>query len=77
MVGCTIPFCTNSSDKGYSMKILPRDVQRRNKWISDINNKYANWIPAKNSCLCEVKLFVMNIYNVIIYCLIIMLIGAF
>ncbi|XP_072751046.1 uncharacterized protein [Anoplolepis gracilipes] len=54
MVGCTIPFCNNSAQKGYNMKMLPTNIQRRNQWINNINNKYPNWTPSKNSYLCEV-----------------------
>ncbi|XP_025153599.1 uncharacterized protein LOC112588313 [Harpegnathos saltator] len=53
MVGCTIPFCNNSSEKGYILKIIPRDDERRRQWIERINTKY-NWTPAKHSCVCEV-----------------------
>ncbi|XP_025153579.1 THAP domain-containing protein 4-like [Harpegnathos saltator] len=53
MVGCIIPFCNNSSEKGYILKIIPRDDERRRQWIERINTKY-NWTPAKHSCVCEV-----------------------
>ncbi|EZA53787.1 hypothetical protein X777_06683 [Ooceraea biroi] len=39
MVGCAAEFCTNSSSKGYIMKILPRDPQRRALWLKNINRE--------------------------------------
>ncbi|KYM95880.1 hypothetical protein ALC62_13460 [Cyphomyrmex costatus] len=57
MVGCTIPVCNNALKKGYIMKIIPRDTQRRIKWVDSIKNKYKNWTPSKNSSVCEVELF--------------------
>lgn len=52
MVGCTVPFCNNSSEKGYIMKILPRNTQRREQWMKNINSKY-KWTPSNHSYLCE------------------------
>ncbi|KAG5311795.1 THAP4 protein, partial [Acromyrmex insinuator] len=53
MVGCTIPFCNNSLKKGYVMKIIPKDTERRMNWLKSINGKYKNWTPSKNSSVCE------------------------
>ncbi|KYN04405.1 hypothetical protein ALC62_04629 [Cyphomyrmex costatus] len=44
------------------MKIIPRDTQRRIKWVDSIKSKYKNWIPSKNSSVCEVHYFVYSIY---------------
>ncbi|XP_034937898.1 THAP domain-containing protein 2-like isoform X1 [Chelonus insularis] len=52
MTGCSAPFCTNSSTKGYLMKVFPRDPLRRAEWIKNVN--LPNWLPKENSCLCEV-----------------------
>ncbi|XP_011879478.1 PREDICTED: THAP domain-containing protein 5-like [Vollenhovia emeryi] len=52
MVGCAAPFCNNSSVKGYTMKIFPRDVKRRAQWAANMNR--VNWTPTNNSYLCEV-----------------------
>ncbi|KYQ50673.1 hypothetical protein ALC60_10236, partial [Trachymyrmex zeteki] len=59
MVGCTIPFCNNALKKGYVMKIIPRDTERRMKWVNSINSKYKNWTPSKNSSVYEVKFFLV------------------
>lgn len=53
MGGCAIPFCNNSSAKGYIMKIFPQDPVRRALWLKNIPNK--NWTLTKNSRLCEVR----------------------
>ncbi|KAG5344003.1 THAP4 protein, partial [Acromyrmex charruanus] len=53
MIGCTIPFCNNSLKKGYVMKIIPKDTERRMNWLKSINGKYKNWTPSKNSSVCE------------------------
>ncbi|CAL1671793.1 unnamed protein product [Lasius platythorax] len=66
MVGCTIPFCNNSSEKGYVMKAIPRNTQRGVQWINNINTKYKNWIPSNHSCICEVKLFVLCIFTILL-----------
>ena len=55
MIGCTIPFCNNSLKKGYVMQIIPKDTERRMNWLKNINGKYKNWTPSKNSSVCEVK----------------------
>jgi len=34
MVGCAAFFCNNSTQKGYTMKVFPRDSQRRAKYES-------------------------------------------
>ncbi|XP_018398951.1 PREDICTED: THAP domain-containing protein 2-like [Cyphomyrmex costatus] len=52
MVWCSVPFCNNSSEKGYSMKVLPKDPERRAKWIHEINRKH--WVPTNNCYVCEV-----------------------
>ena len=54
MVAYTIPFCNNSLKKG-NMKIILKDTERRMNWLKSINGKYKNWIPSKNSSVCEVK----------------------
>ncbi|XP_011055369.1 PREDICTED: THAP domain-containing protein 6-like [Acromyrmex echinatior] len=54
MIGCTIPFCNNSSlKKGHVMKIIPKDTECRMNWLTSINGKYKNWTPSKNSSVCE------------------------
>jgi len=65
MVGCTIPFCNNSSEKGYTMKILRKDAQRRTEWIKSINTKYKR-TPSNNSYLCEIKLFSLRIFKILL-----------
>ncbi|XP_011688389.1 PREDICTED: uncharacterized protein LOC105450303 [Wasmannia auropunctata] len=55
MVGCTIPFCNNRSEKGYIMKQFPKDPKRKKEWIKSISSKYKNWtLSSKNPYLCEV-----------------------
>ncbi|XP_034949423.1 uncharacterized protein [Chelonus insularis] len=49
---CCVEGCTNSSDKKFRMTLLPRDPQRRQKWIKNIGRK--NWIPSKHASICEV-----------------------
>ena len=55
MIGCTIPFCNNSLKKGYVMKIISKDTERRMNWLKSINGKYKNWTPSKNSSVCDIK----------------------
>ncbi|XP_025073557.1 THAP domain-containing protein 2-like isoform X2 [Pogonomyrmex barbatus] len=52
MGGCSAPNCNNSSKKGYTMKVFPRDPERRAKWAANVGRQY--WKPTNFSCLCEV-----------------------
>ncbi|CAL1685213.1 unnamed protein product [Lasius platythorax] len=52
MTGCVAPDCTNSDEKGFIMKIFPRDLVRRAQWAANVNRK--EWIPTERSFLCEV-----------------------
>lgn len=45
MTGCTAPGCTNSDQKGYVMKIFPRDPIRRAQWTTNVNRK--RWTPTE------------------------------
>ncbi|KYQ53496.1 hypothetical protein ALC60_00022 [Trachymyrmex zeteki] len=53
MVGCAAPFCNNSSTKGYTMKVFPRNAERRALWEKHVGQM--NSTPTNNSYLCEVK----------------------
>lgn len=64
MGGCAAPFCNNSSQKGYIMKIFPKNLERRALWTQNVSCK--NWAPTKYSCLCEVSNHVLFYYNKII-----------
>ena len=61
MVGCAVPFCNNSGDKGYVMKIFPKNTKRRALWATNVGercwgNGVKNWTPpTSNSRICEVK----------------------
>ena len=59
MTGCTAPGCTNSDQKGFIMKIFPRDPIRRAQWAKNVDRK--GWIPTARSFLCEVCLFIFKI----------------
>lgn len=39
MTGCVAPDCTNSDEKGFVMKIFPRDPVRRAQWAANVNRK--------------------------------------
>ncbi|XP_018407176.1 PREDICTED: uncharacterized protein LOC108783176 isoform X2 [Cyphomyrmex costatus] len=52
MTGCTAPGCTNSDEKGFIMKIFPRDPVRRAQWTAQVGKK--DWTPTDRSFLCEV-----------------------
>ncbi|XP_018358249.1 PREDICTED: THAP domain-containing protein 6-like [Trachymyrmex cornetzi] len=52
MVGCAAPFCNNSSTKGYTMKVFPRNAERRALWAKHVGQM--NSTPTNNSYLCEV-----------------------
>ncbi|XP_018395825.1 PREDICTED: THAP domain-containing protein 5-like [Cyphomyrmex costatus] len=49
---CSAPFCNNSSEKGYILKVFPRNIEQRNQWVKNMNVK--NWTPTNNTRLCEV-----------------------
>ncbi|KYN00521.1 hypothetical protein ALC62_08706, partial [Cyphomyrmex costatus] len=53
MTGCTAPGCTNSDEKGFIMKIFPRDPVRRAQWTAQVGRK--DWTPTDRSFLCEVS----------------------
>ncbi|XP_034934272.1 SET and MYND domain-containing protein 4-like [Chelonus insularis] len=52
MGGCCVPGCSNSSKKKFIMKVIPRDPERRRKWIENIGRK--NWVPSDRTYICEV-----------------------
>lgn len=52
MIGCSAPFCNNSTAKGYILKIFPKNAERRAQWVANMNVE--NWIPTDRSYLCEV-----------------------
>ncbi|EZA48536.1 THAP domain-containing protein [Ooceraea biroi] len=52
MIGCSAPFCNNSTAKGYIVKIFPKNPERRAQWVANMNVE--NWIPNNRSYLCEV-----------------------
>ncbi|XP_066595441.1 putative histone-lysine N-methyltransferase 1 [Prorops nasuta] len=52
MTGCCVPGCSNSTRKGFIMKVIPRDLCRREQWIKNINRK--NWTPKERTYICEV-----------------------
>lgn len=50
---CAAVGCTNCTEKGYLMKVFPRDPARRYEWVRNV--KRPNWIPTNNSYLCHVS----------------------
>ncbi|KAF2890359.1 hypothetical protein ILUMI_15814 [Ignelater luminosus] len=52
MPGCASVGCSNSSTKGFVMKRLPRDSERRKQWL--VKMKRDKWKPTDNTYLCEV-----------------------
>ncbi|KYN36549.1 hypothetical protein ALC56_09094, partial [Trachymyrmex septentrionalis] len=53
--------CTNSLVKGFKIVYFPKDVERRAKWIINMNR--ANWVPIKNSTLCEIRIIILNYFR--------------
>ncbi|EFN60478.1 hypothetical protein EAG_04905, partial [Camponotus floridanus] len=51
MSGCSALNCNNSTEKGYVMKVFPRDKERRAKWAANVGQK--NWNPINTSFLYE------------------------
>ncbi|CAL1293854.1 unnamed protein product [Larinioides sclopetarius] len=43
---------TNRTEKGYCLKVFPKDPKRRALWAAKV--KRLNWVPTDNSFLCEV-----------------------
>ncbi|EZA56043.1 hypothetical protein X777_04034, partial [Ooceraea biroi] len=37
MPACCVAICTNRTEKGFSMRKFPANVERREKWIESIN----------------------------------------
>ncbi|XP_011140189.1 THAP domain-containing protein 2-like [Harpegnathos saltator] len=52
MPGCVAAWCTNSSSKGFKMCNFPRNKERRDAWVKNMNRQ--NWSPTPHSALCEV-----------------------
>ncbi|XP_023209447.1 THAP domain-containing protein 1-like [Centruroides sculpturatus] len=52
MTGCAAFGCTNRSEKGFLMKVFPKDPARRKLW--EIKVKRENWKATDSSYLCEV-----------------------
>ena len=50
--------CTQSSQKGFIMKVFPRDPKRRAEWAANVGRK--NWSPTNSSFLCEVSFGVQS-----------------
>ncbi|EZA50911.1 hypothetical protein X777_09854 [Ooceraea biroi] len=74
---CAAVNCHNLSEKGYSMRVIPRDTERRAKWVENVGRK--NWIPTNNSVLCEVILYstLLIFYNKIMYIYLSCIVDAF
>ncbi|KYQ50962.1 hypothetical protein ALC60_00029 [Trachymyrmex zeteki] len=53
MTGCCIVGCYNSSEKGFSMKRFPSNLERRALWLEKIGRK--NWQLSKYHHICEVS----------------------
>ncbi|XP_068086397.1 zinc finger protein 302-like [Anabrus simplex] len=51
MPGCCAFGCTNRPEKGFLMKVFPRDPVRRKQWAAMV--KREGWSPTDASCLCE------------------------
>lgn len=54
MTGCCVPNCSNSTEKDFSLKCFPSNLQQRTIWRQNINNHSSKWILTKNSYVCEV-----------------------
>ncbi|RLU18791.1 hypothetical protein DMN91_009148 [Ooceraea biroi] len=52
MPGCCVRNCSNSSEKGFSMRCFPTNQERKALWIAKIN--IPDWKPSKYSRICEV-----------------------
>ncbi|CAH1406768.1 unnamed protein product [Nezara viridula] len=51
MVHCCAFGCSNSSEKGFSMKRFPSNPQRRKVWAAKV--KRENWTPTNATRICE------------------------
>ncbi|XP_014475875.1 PREDICTED: THAP domain-containing protein 4-like [Dinoponera quadriceps] len=51
MPGCVAAWCTNSSSKGFKMCNFPRNKERREAWVKNMNRQ--DWSPTPHSALCE------------------------
>ncbi|XP_070527773.1 peroxynitrite isomerase THAP4-like [Cardiocondyla obscurior] len=60
MVGCCAEFCNNSSTKGYTMKVFPRNAEYRAIWAKNVGRK--DWTPTNNMYLCEIY-FATNMWQ--------------
>ncbi|KAG8197146.1 hypothetical protein JTE90_011308 [Oedothorax gibbosus] len=57
MPGCCAVGCTNRTEKGFSLKIIPKDPFRRKLWafkIRRVNERNQVWSPPRRSFVCEV-----------------------
>ncbi|XP_015522755.2 uncharacterized protein LOC124300727 [Neodiprion virginianus] len=52
MTGCSVRGCSNSREKGFLMKTLPTDPDRRRLWLTAINRPAL--MKSKAPALCEV-----------------------
>ncbi|XP_032672782.1 THAP domain-containing protein 5-like [Odontomachus brunneus] len=52
MPGCVAAWCTNSSTKGFKMCNFPRNKERQEAWVKNMNRK--GWSPTPHSALCEI-----------------------
>ncbi|KYN12422.1 hypothetical protein ALC57_15409 [Trachymyrmex cornetzi] len=55
MPGCCVSNCFNSTEKDFSMRIFPLNVERKAIWIKNIYSEHGLWRPTKNLFVCEVN----------------------
>lgn len=58
MPGCCAENCTNSAAKGFQMCRVPRNDERRKKWIQNMN---CTKTPGPNDMLCHVCILFIKI----------------
>ena len=55
MPGCTVPNCSNSSQKGFKLYRFPSDKERNLIWVQNCGRELG-WQPTKHTCVCEVSI---------------------
>ncbi|KAK7862405.1 hypothetical protein R5R35_008094 [Gryllus longicercus] len=53
MPGCTVPRCSNSTQKGFKLFHFPSDSERCALWVKNCGRE-EGWEPTRHTCICEV-----------------------
>jgi hypothetical protein len=54
MGGCSVPLCTNRTEKGVKMRKCPKELSRLKLWHQYLRENNFDWNLPKNFVICEI-----------------------